>query len=206
VIVDDDPGLPGPLEPGDRLRMLVGASRYETDLAHWLPEHPYNEGFRRAAEILGDHISRFPEDIADLTMPLMYCYRHSVELRLKHLWTVAAWLETGAAEPLEGHDLCTLWHKVKPVLSRRVPTHRRDLSELATADIIVREIAELDPRGEGFRYPEKLKKFGGGPTLPPDVRINLENVGKIMPKLLEFLDDAAADIVDELLERGSPRM
>jgi hypothetical protein len=187
VIVDDDPGLPGHLQPGDRLRALVGASRFETDLAHWLPEQPYNEGFRRAAEILGDHISRFPDDIADLTMPLMYCYRHSVELRLKHLWTVAGWLEPGAAEPLKGHDLRTLWHKVTPILSQRVPPHRSDLSELATADIIVLEIAEPDPWGEGFRYPEKLKRFGGGPTLPSDVRINLENVGTIMPKLFEFL-------------------
>lgn len=95
---DEDPGLPGPLETGDRLLNVVGPSAYETQLAHWLPEHPYNEGFRRAAEILSDHISEFPGDIADLTMPIMY-YRHSVELRLKHVWTVEAWLTKGTAQP-----------------------------------------------------------------------------------------------------------
>jgi hypothetical protein len=180
VTCEDDPGLPGPLETGDRLCALVGASRYETQLAHWLPEQPYNEGFRRAAEILSDHISRFPHDIADLAMPLMYCYRHAVELRLKHVWTVAGWLELAqdapVPEPLEGHKLQQLWRDVKLILAERVPPHRRALSELDTAEIVVLELDRLDPSGVGFRYPGKLKKLGGGPTLPRDIAVNLENV------------------------------
>ena len=182
--------------------MLAGPSEYETQLTHWLPEHPYNEGFRRAAEILGDHISRFPADIQDLTMPVMYCYRHAVELRLKHLWTVATWLSASGAQPLKGHDLRALWDQVKLILSQRIPPHRRGLSELDTAEIVVHELAELDPRGEGFRYPEKR---GGGPSLQPDVSVNLHNVWTVMPRLLEFLDDAAAGIVVELLQRDRPR-
>jgi hypothetical protein len=35
---------------------------------------------------------------------------------------------------------------------------------------------------------------------------DLENVSTVMPKLLEFLDAAAASIVDELLERGWPQV
>lgn len=199
---DGDPGLPGPLEADDRLLKLAGPSEYETQLTHWLPDQPYNEGFRRAAEILGNHISQFPDDIQDLTMPVMYCYRHAVEVRLKRLWTVANSLSESTTQPLIGHDLRKLWRKVKPILSQRIPPHRRGLSELDTAEIVVHELADLDPRGEGFRYPEKL---GGGPSLHPDVSVNLHNVWTVMPKLLEFLDDAAAGIVDELLERQWPR-
>lgn len=135
-------------------------------------------------------------------MPVMYCYRHAVELRLKHVWTVAAWLRETAAQPLTGHDLRTLWREVKPILSQRIPPHRRGLSELDTAEIVLHELAELDPRGEGFQYPEKR---GGGPSLQPDVSVNLHNVWTVMPKLLEFFDDAAAGIVDDALQRQWPQ-
>lgn len=67
---------------------------------------------------------------------------------------------------------------------------------------LLHELADLDPQGVGFRYPEKL---GGGPSLRPDVSVNLNNVWTVMPKLLEFLDDAAGSIVYELLERRWPQ-
>lgn len=134
-------------------------------------------------------------------MPIMYCYRHSVELRLKHLWTVAGWLEKPTAQPLTGHDLRALWGKVKPILGQRVPPHRRGLSELDTAETVLQELADLDPQGVGCRYPESSVEVH---PLRPDVTVNLHNVSTVMLELLEFLDDAAGGIVDELLKRRWP--
>ncbi len=171
---------------------------------HWLPEHAYNEGFRRAAEILSDHLSRFPGDVADLTMPVMHCYRHAIELRLKHLWTVRGWLEpeTERPEPPFSHDLQALWAEVKPSVSKRIPPHRGGLSEVETAELVIHELAELDPKGVSFRYHEKRN---GDPSLRAGMSINLHNVATVMPKLLKLLDDAAANIVDELIEKDALR-
>lgn len=60
----------------------------------------------------------------------------------------------GHRATLTGHDLRALWNKVKPILSQRIPPHRRRLAELDAAEIVLRELADLDPRGDGFRYPE----------------------------------------------------
>lgn len=181
---------------------LSGQPQFETELVHWLPESAYDEGFRRAAEVLSDHVAHFPQDIPDLVMPIMYCYRHAVELRLKRLWTVAGWLERETAPTAKLpaiHDLLKLWETVQPIISSRAPAHRRSRFEVETAEGVIKELAELDPNGVSFRYDKTVK---GEPSLSAGVSINLENMWTVMPKLLELLDDTAAGIVVEFLNRS----
>jgi hypothetical protein len=54
---------------------------------------------------------------------------------------------------------------------------------------------------DGARGERRRDSRAGGLSMSPDVSVNLHNVWTVMPKLLEFLNDAAASIVDELLER-----
>jgi hypothetical protein len=191
----EDPGLPGPLEDGDSLRGLTGPAQYETALTHWLPEHPYHEGFRRAAEVLSDHVRAQPADAGDLVMPIMYCYRHSIELRLKQLLLLDGLLTKEDVKPLAIHDLRRLWSSVRPILQRTLSA--RTSAQIGRAEIVLYELADLDCDGQRFRY--DLTK-GGEASLPSAVLLNMDIVRAVMPKLEEFLDDAASEIVTQMIQ------
>lgn len=75
---------PGPLESGERLFIDAGGPREIALIGYWRDESRYIESYREAGEVLTTHVLQ--DGIADfLVFPILFAYRHWLELRLKSL-------------------------------------------------------------------------------------------------------------------------
>jgi hypothetical protein len=185
-----------PLGPDDRLFNTGGPwqSNVKADMP-FLRDYRYVEGFRRATELLGEHALAHRVDVDALAMPILFCYRQWMELRLKDLLVAGRKLAEEEAEPLYTHDLNVLWRRVRPIIEKAWADEGRDA--LDPLEAVINELAELDgPTGTGFRY---ALDRSGGPSLPDDLQINLQNVAMVMAKV-GILLDGAAEGIGQMLE------
>jgi hypothetical protein len=184
MIFDD---LPGDLEDGDRLFNTDGPWQLHTELAwSFIGDYRYVDGFQRAAEVLSAHVEVHRSDVDALTMPILFCYRQWMELRLKDLWNLGAALDDEGASPLRTHDLRVLWRHVRPQVEKQWPDG--DRNELDRLESVIHELADMDgPTGTGFRY---AKNAVGEASLPRELTINLGNVHTVMGRVARVLDGA----------------
>jgi hypothetical protein len=179
------------LEEGDRLFNTAGAWEHTTRLDwDFLRDYRYVGGFERAAEVLAEHVARHRADADALTMPLLFCYRHWVELRLKDLWVLGGRMRGDAVDPLATHDLRVLWRHVRPVIEEAWPDG--DRAELDRLEVVLHELADVDgPKGDGFRY---AYRRSGDPSLDDALVIDLANVKSVMVGVGLLLNGAAEGI------------
>jgi len=195
---EDGPDEPraSPLGDGDRLLNLSGPSEAETSLGHLAPELRYTEGFGRAADVLANYARSNSLYLEDLAMPILYCYRQSLELRLKYLLTLGEMLDGRTAKVEKTHDLMHLWRKVTPILKQSWPRGAPPVAD--RIETVLREFARIDSGGYAFRYAIDKR---GEPSLLQDITINLENVQLVASRVEQHLDDAAEHIDWILMER-----
>jgi len=123
---------------------------------HWDMQYGYEEGYRKAAELLIQHIADKGRDQDTLVYPIVFLFRHALELRLKSI--LENLLKLGEREhgiPTH-HDLSKLWAECKNPLRRF--TSSDDLHWFDAVDSLLRQIMEVDPSSDAFRY--KTKKDG----------------------------------------------
>lgn len=90
---------------------------------NYLPDHgtAYTEGYRRAADILINHIDDTGRDQDFLVYPVLFLYRHHLELLIKQVIGLAlALTEDPDQYPYkkDNHNLNTLWsHAQKLILA-----------------------------------------------------------------------------------------
>lgn len=131
----------------------------------------YAYSFKEAADrLLGPILRGERAGIDLLVVPIFYLYRHWIELTTKasirdlcrHLGKE---LPAGRRK---SHDLGR-WDQM---IALATELHGKDAPPHREADRFVRELRQLDPEGETFRYPEKLN--GQSTWFGPDW-INLQN-------------------------------
>lgn len=190
---------PGDLTASDRLFNSGGPWQLETKLLwDFLRDYRYVGGFQRAAEVLVEHAGHDRADVDVLAVPMLFCYRQWIELRLKELWLKGSRLQGRSAEPMKTHDLAILWRQVRPLIEAAWPDD--DPSELDHLARILEELASFDgPQGTGFRYPANRK---GDVSLPSDLQINLTNVSHVMAKVALLLEGAAEGIAVMLQQQA----
>jgi hypothetical protein len=143
-------------------------------------------GFRRAAEMLYDGlVSRYSiRDLDTVVFPYAACWRHYLELQLKSV-LVQLRLATGRPSSSERHHrVDLLWREAEPLLIQVSPSETADIENVGR---LVRELARMDPDGQGFRYAESTR---GAPTLTSVGRINLVAFHDAMTAVANFLDGA----------------
>jgi hypothetical protein len=157
----------------------------------------YADGFRRAGEVLGKHALAQSHDIPTLVMPILYCYRHWLELRLKYLVLLGGEWNDETLKQENTHDLATLWGLVRPTIEDAYPNDDRD--ELDRVEAVVLELAKADPSpGVAFRYSHYK---AGRPTLASIAKINVKTVVDVMEKVGATLDGASAGMEEMLDQR-----
>ena len=183
-------------KPGDDPFALPGSSRLVACLNFTLdaPWGGYAEGFKRLADIGVAHIESTGRDHDYLVYPILFSYRHFIELSLKEFIRDARHLLDKEGGIPETHNLANLWNTAEPLLKEiepaSAPTYR-DVRECLD------RFAALDPISEAFRYPVTKK---GESTLPEDLRnLDLGQVREVMTRLASFLD-AATTHTSVLLE------
>ena len=148
--------------------------------------HGYAEGFRLGSDVLVDKIIAEPVDQDFLVYPIVFGYRHSVELRLKVLARdLRSLLGDGTPAKLI-HHLAPLWSATRLLLERAFPGENK--ADRDAAEEIILQLHKADPGSTAFRYPEDAK---GNPSLAHlDLHINLRRLRDGMQGLLLYLDAA----------------
>lgn len=120
--------------------------------------------------------------------PMLFLYRHSIELHLKSLLLEAGELLDDPQTIERRHYLWRLWTSVRTMLLR---IDNREDEWLLRADDIIKQFDELDRESFAFRYPVRPD---GAPSLSDEMLIDPAVVSQIMAELHILLNGASAQI------------
>lgn len=121
------------------------------------------------------------------TFPIVFCYRHYLELTLKHLIELFLQYEESDETYPEIHDLSKLWNTVKANCYQ--PAELVSDQEIPNVERLILEFHDFDSRSTAFRYAERVELS----------RIELRNLAEVMEGLanhLEGLTDVWANAID----------
>jgi hypothetical protein len=153
----------------------------------------YEEGYRRAAHVLYEHIAATSTGMDTLVFPLIYLWRHAIELQLKKVIANGRRLRDVVPHIPKTHDLVRLWKLAQTEITA---LDEAVIPETEVVDHVLDELQQLDPEATGFRHPEDNK---GQPNLtsPPSL-LDLDNVQEILTDVHTFLECANAEISQRL--------
>ncbi|ARJ44420.1 hypothetical protein B1H58_20605 (plasmid) [Pantoea alhagi] len=155
---------------------------------NYMPDHStaYTEGYRRAADILIHHINETGRNQDFLVYPIVFLYRHHIELLIKQTIKSALLL---TAEPSkytykkDSHDLNALWlfarKRIMEVDERYKP------SDFKKIDDVVSELHKVDGSATDFRY---ARHKDGTRSLETLSYINTRRFGERMQAASDVLD------------------
>jgi len=163
-------------------------------IQHWGEvDYAYKAGFRRAAFQLVEKMCEQPINQDLIVYPVVYLYRHHIELVLKDVFRLAANLldvsiSGSQIKHLGRHDLAQLWIMIRPMLDPVCKMAGEDplpTADLEGIDAYMRQLNEHDPRGESFRYARSRDETR---SLNADlVHINIRSFAIQMEKLADYL-------------------
>jgi hypothetical protein len=153
----------------------------------------YSTGYKEAADSLARRFIRKWQGNDILTYPMVFLYRHYLELRLKQVIILGQEL---LDEPisiqqkiLENHWLNELWKPCREILEKLAEEEfwpKDPVEELDRVERLVDEFHTNDPDNINFRYPVTKKSKGSQPTLPHLNCVGVRNLYKIMQRLDSF--------------------
>lgn len=133
---------------------------------HWLASFNHDDSlfstaFKEAGDKIVKELSRgkYPSHPDMFFMPIAYLYRHSLELKMKHIIRLGIRLEliekdTKVSNELENHRLHQIWNYVKKVLEKCwMDSHKEELN---AASRIIQEFHNIDKSGQNLRYSKDL--------------------------------------------------
>ena len=152
----------------------------------------YATGYRTAAQLLVSYVQDHGYHIDTLVYPIVFLYRHYLELRLKELIREGRRLIDHAEPFPKKHYLDYLWRLCRQVIEKALPEESKNQEVLEIMDEYIKQFAELDDESFAFRYPMKKDE---SPSLPENLRhINIEQFSRAMERVANFLDAASTAI------------
>lgn len=124
-----------------------------------------------------------------LGTPMMFLYRHYIELQLKCLLHDAGELLDAPETIGPKHYLLSLWKRVRKLLLKI--SRQKEDEWFRRADLIIGEFDSIDPTSFAFRYPVGID---GRPSLDKDLYIDPKNVRRMIEELNILLDGASSQI------------
>ena len=142
---------------GDRLFSEVHPAQGGAFLADLSDERLYRliEGYKLAADLLVEQAEIEPSRKPKLVYPIVFCYRHFLELALKAM--LAEYGPMGnMPRNWSHHKLENLWGDYRTLLRNLGSDHPEEKGTDAVEHCIA-EFAKIDPFSETFRYPISRK-------------------------------------------------
>lgn len=150
----------------------------------------YIEGYYKASEFIISSALNDLENSSDLTFlfhPILFNYRHYVELHLKHLikqtenlYSVLKELDSTRGELRESvTDQLTNTHRLNRLLDWLIERVQLVTDETLDKKILetIRQLDEMDPDGQNFRY---AFRTNGKQSLPKQISTDIEIIRKRM--------------------------
>ena len=151
------------------------------------------EGYKRAADLIWQQIELEPRAAAIdfLVFPMVFLYRHYVELCLKDVIAAGIYLESGSGSYPATHNLSELWKLARGHLERIGPGCSDETLDSITA--LIGQFDQLDPGSFTFRYPISKAL---APVLPPNGSLNLALFHEGMEKISNFFEGCQGMLSD----------
>lgn len=162
----------------------------------------YGSGFHEAARSLAQTFLRKRGGFSDLEgLPIVYLYRHALELHLKGVVLAGQRLmrlegnslsEDELWKLLGGHNISALLPHVRKVFRYVNWAERIDCGPVKTfADIesVVRDLEAVDPQSFSFRYPTDKK---GDASLVHHFGFSVSHFVSVMDPLIELLGNSVS--------------
>ncbi len=144
--------------------------------------HLYAVGYKSAADILIEHIfnNQINQDV--LIYPIVFLYRHYLELHLKKLINDGNKFLELPEKNWNHHKINELWQECKKIITQIFPNEINE--NINALELLINEFAQKDPISTSFRYPVDTK--GNNPI--SDIKIiNIKNLHEIMAKIDNLL-------------------
>ncbi|HCP5802507.1 TPA: hypothetical protein OEI51_004771 [Escherichia coli] len=173
------------LEPG----LLASDSDWHNNAClNYMPDHgtAYTEGYRRAADILINHIDESGRDQDFLVYPVLFLYRHHLELLIKQIIGLALAL---AEDPdkhqykKDDHNLNNLWPLAQKLILEVDDSYRP--SDFKIVKEVVKALHQADERATDFRY---ARRNDGTRSLEGIHYVNPRRFGEKMGEASDLLD------------------
>lgn len=153
--------------------------------ARWL----YVNGFKRAADVLADEVLRTLRGQDYLVYPIMFNYRHFMELAIKDILYLLADVQGDTNKAERHHSLKGLWSLAFGQLHERWSLDSTSDQYLSPIDDMVKFFHDNDPASTAFRYSE----------VPLGIsNINIETVREKMEEVACRLDSIQMSLKCEL--------
>jgi hypothetical protein len=125
-----------------------------------------------------------------LVYPIVFIYRHHVELQMKELIRNGRRLLDVDGDFDANHNLVRLWSACREVLEQVFRRGEREALDAIGEQL--QQLAALDAGSYAFRYPEDR---AGAPSLPPELRrFNLRHFAERMERIGGMLEGASTGI------------
>lgn len=163
------------------------------------PTELYIVGYKEAGDSLVNSVADRRGTADSLIFPLVFLYRHYIELRLKSLLHDGHRLLDKEYKQKSEHQLSKLWPKVRDILVEVWPDGNKD--DLTALDSLINQFEKVDPRSTTFRYPKDLD---GNNSLKMDSpRVNLRNLKEVVGAMAIILEGLAAVISEYLSNKNN---
>ena len=155
------------------------------------PHGPIEFAYKGAADILYKEFLRltkpggFLSDLDEgLIYPILYLYRHSIELILKSILN-----SFPIYELVKGHNLEYLWEEIINILSSKYPRESFAIN-FNEVSMLIKYLNELDPDSQHFRYLKDSKgnafKFNNKEL---DLNLYRKNIKTLVHELYTLSDN-----------------
>ena len=154
------------------------------------PTEVYVCRYKEAGDRLVNSVADRSGTADTLFFPIVFLYRHYIELRLKSLLHDGHRLLDREYVQESEHRLSRLWPEVRAILVELWPAGSEE--DLAAIDSLITQFEKIDPRSTTFRYPKDLD---GRNSLDIEVpRVNLRNLMEVVGAMSIILEGSASAI------------
>jgi len=155
----------------------------------------YALGYKLAADAVVQHVEEHRRYQDFLVYPVVFLYRHYIEIRLKEIVTQGSILLASPKRAPKTHNLQNLWGHARRTLEELSLGEPVEDSE--AVEELIGQFHEVDPSSTAFRYPRDTRGHGSVCGMQT---VNLRHVATLMKDSGAYLD-AACDWIAEYLSR-----
>jgi len=139
------------------------------------------EGYKTAGDLIVDYVKKYRIEQDALVYPMVFLYRHYIELVLKDIISIAKKYFNEKVEYPEEHDLSLLWHTAKKYLLQISELDNK--KDINAVEKIINEFSIQDPGSFSFRYSKDKK---GNEMLSNLSNVNLRQIADVIDALHSY--------------------
>ena len=179
---------------GDRL-FVQNSCRTNADIATYRGERLYRmkKAFKTSADLLVYQSEQDANERRNLVWPIVFCYRHYIELALKDMINkYGSQVVTEIKPDWKSHSLQDLWKSYKIIVKSTLSEFNiNDIPEVAAVGACILELNNIDAGSFTFRYPTDKD---GKQTEIPFTSIDLSHLRNVMEGIYAFLDCTESEL------------